>query len=93
MSKLYDYLLTFYKVLVGVVTTKRLIMVALCALGFYLIWVSCSLLSCFQRKFSKRCSKLYDFVRKNKMDSNNLRIVDMMAEKISSGFYHGWKKF
>lgn len=93
MSKLYDYLLTFYKVLVGLVTTKRLIMVALCALGFYLIWVSCSLISCFQRKFSKRCSKLYDFVRKNKMDSNNLRIVDMMAEKISSGFYHGWKKF
>ena len=27
------------------------------------------------------------------MDSTNLRIVDMMAEKISSGFYHGWKKF
>ena len=93
MSKLYDYLLTFYKVLVGLVTTKRLILVSLCALAFYLLWVVISLASCTQKKFSKRCSKLYDFVRRNKMDSTNLRIVDMMAEKISSGFYHGWKKF
>ena len=93
MSRLYDYLLTFYKVLVGLVTTKRLILVSLCALGFYLLWVTVSLLSCGQKKFSKRCSKLYAFVRKNQMDSTNLRIVDMMAEKISSGFYHGWKKF
>ena len=27
------------------------------------------------------------------MDSTNLGVVDMMSEKISSGFYHGWKKF
>ena len=93
MSRLYDYLLTFYKVLVGLVTTKRLIFVSLCALGFYVLWVIVSLMSCSQKKFSKRCNKLYDFVRKNQMESTNLRIVDMMSEKISSGFYHGWKKF
>ena len=93
MSNLYDYLLTFYKVLVGLVTTKRLILAALCALGFYFLWVSISLMSCAQKKFSKRCNKLYDFIRKNKMESTNLGVVDMMAEKISSGFYHGWKKF
>ncbi len=93
MSKLYDYLITAYKVLVGLVTTKRLILLAVGALAFYLLWISFSLMTCFQKKFSKRCGKLYNFIRKNKMNPTNLQVVDMMAEKISSGFYFGWKKF
>jgi len=93
VSKLYDYLITAYKVLVGLVTTKRLILLAVSALAFYLLWISFSLMTCFQKKFSKRCGKLYNFIRKNKMNPTNLQVVDMMAEKISSGFYFGWKKF
>lgn len=93
MSELYDYLLTVYKVLVGLVTTKRLIFVALMAFAFYVVWICVSLLFSFQRKFGKRCSKLSSFIRKNSMDSTNLQVVDLKIENISSGFYHGWKKF
>ena len=93
MSELYDYILTTYKVIVGLVTTKRLILAALIAIGFYFIWVCLNLLTSFQRKFSRRCNKLYLFLKKNQMNSTNLKVVDMRIEKISSGFYHGWKKF
>ena len=93
MSELYDYLLTAYKVLVGLVTTKRLVFVALLAFAFYLVWISVSLYFSFQRKFSRGCVKLYNFIRKNELNPTNLKVVDMKIENISSGFYHGWKKF
>ncbi len=92
MSKLYDYLITFYKVLVGLVTTQRLIYIAIGCLAFYLLWVIFSLSTCFQRKFSKKCDKLTAFVKANEMSHDKLKIADMMAQNISSGFYHGWKK-
>ena len=93
MSEIYDYLLTAYKVLVGLVTTKRLIFAALLAFGFYLVWICVSLLFSFQRRFGKRCIKIYNFVRKNEMNQENRHILDLKIQNVSSGFCHGWKKF
>ena len=90
---LYEYILTAYKVIVGLITTKRLIYIALIAFAFYLLWICFALLFSFQRKFSTNCIKLYNYIRKNQIDRNNLQFIDYRAEKISSGFYHGWKKF
>lgn len=90
---LYEYILTAYKVIVGLITTKRLIYIALIAFGFYLLWICGALLFSFQRKFSSNCIKLYNYIRKNQIDKNNLQFIDYRAEKISSGFYHGWKKY
>lgn len=90
---LYDYILTAYKVIVGLITTKRLIYIALIAFAFYLLWICFALLFSFQRKFSTNCIKLYNYIRKNQIDKHNLQFIDYRAEKISSGFYHGWKKF
>lgn len=90
---LYEYILTAYKVIVGLITTKRLIMFALIAFAFYLIWISMALLFSFQRKFSSNCIKLFNYIRKNQIDRSKMQFIDYRAEKISSGFYHGWKKF
>lgn len=93
MSELYDYILTVYKVVVGLVTTQRLILASLIAFGFYLVWVCAALLFSAQRKFHQRCNKLLSYIKRNPMDSTNLKVVDMKIERISTGFYHGWKKF
>lgn len=95
MSELYDYLLTAYKVIVGLVADnrQRLIIAALIAFGFYLVWICVSLYFSFQRKFSRRCVKLYSYIRKNQLDSHSMDMLDSKIEHISSGFYHGWKKF
>lgn len=90
---LYEYILTAYKVIVGLITTKRLIMFALIAFAFYLIWISMALLFSFQRRFSSNCIKLFNYIRKNQIDRSKMQFIDYRAEKISSGFYHGWKKF
>ncbi len=95
MSELYDYLLTAYKVIVGLVADnrQRLIVAALIAFGFYLVWICVSLYFSFQHKFSRRCIKLYNQIKRNQIDTTNMNELDSKLENISSGFYHGWKKF
>ena len=90
---LYDYLITFFKVIVGLITTERLVYGALIALAIYLIWVCLALLNSFQRKFYKNSFKLYNYLKNNSKLSINDEIIDKRVKNISSGFYHGFKKF
>ena len=90
---IYDYLLTAFKVIVGLITTERLIYAVAIALGFYLVWIMFSLALSFQKKFNRNCVKLYNFVKKSGLNANDVNSVDLKASKISSGFSHGWKRF
>lgn len=90
---LYDYLLTMFKVIVGLITTERMIYFALGAVGVYFIWICFSLIVCFQRRFYRNSIKLYNFVKKNALDKNHPEILDKKTSKISKGFYYGWRKF
>lgn len=90
---LYSYLITVYKVIVGLVTPERLIAVALGALGFYIIWIFFSLVGSFQRKFNSRCQDLVNTVLKTKDIEKQPELLDKKTEKISSGFGFAWKKF
>ena len=90
---IYDYLLTAFKVIVGLITTERLIYAVAIALGFYLVWIMFSLAFSFQKKFNRNCVKLYNFVKKSRLNANDVNSVDLKASKISSGFSHAWKRF
>jgi len=90
---LYDYLVTIYKVIVGLVTPERLIGVALGAFAVYVIWMTISLLASFQRRFNSKCQELINFTIRTKDIEKNPEMLDKMADKISSGFGFGWKKF
>lgn len=90
---LYNYLITVYKVIVGLVTPERLITVALGAFGFFIIWICLSLINSFQRKFNSRCQDLISMVLKTKDIEKHPEMLDKKADKISSGFGFGWKKF
>ena len=90
---IYEYLLTAFKLIVGLITTERLIYGAAIALGVYLVWICFSLMFCYQKKFSKNCVKLYNFIKKNNINADNANSIDVKVSKISSGFSHGWKKF
>lgn len=93
MNNVYEYLLTIFKVLVGLVTTQRLIYASLIAIGVYLIWIVLSLVTSFQSRFNTNCTKLYNFIKKNQINATNLKVIDMKIDKISSGFAYGWKNF
>ena len=90
---LYEYLITVYKIIVGLITPELLISVALGTFGFYLIWICVALACSFQRKFNSKCHSLVGDIRKNRITSANVREIDERIEKISGGFYHGWRKF
>lgn len=90
---LYDYFLTAFKVIAGLVTAERLIYAGLIAFGIYFLWVCIALTFSFQRRFYKKSFKLYNFLRKGQNNSISIDSVDKYASKISSGFLHSWRKF
>jgi len=90
---LYEYLITIYKIIIGLITPELLVGVALGTFGFYLIWICVALFCSFQRKFNAKCHSLVGDIRKNRITSANIREIDERIEKISGGFYHGWRKF
>ena len=90
---LYNYLITAYKVIAGLVTPERLMAVALGAFGFLILWICIALFSSFQRKFNTRCQSLINFVIKTKDIDKNPERINEKADKVSSGFGFGWKKF
>lgn len=90
---LYNYLITVYKIIAGLVTPERLIGVALGVLGLYVIWMFFSLITSLQRKFNSRCQELVTLIVKTPDIENKPEFIDKKAERISSGFGFGWKKF
>ena len=90
---MYNYLLTVFKLIIGLITAQRLIYVSILAILFFICWISLSLTFSFQRRFNKNCVKLYNFIKKKGINANDNNFVDYKAGKISSGFVHGWKKF
>lgn len=90
---LYKYLITMYKVIAGLVTPERLIAVALGVLGLYVVWMFFSLITSWQRKFNSRCQELITLIVKTPDIEKNPDFINKKAERISSGFGFGWKKF
>lgn len=90
---LYNYLVTIYKVIVGLITPERLIGVALGSFGVYVIWMTISLITSFQRRFNAKCQELINFTIRTEDVEKRPEMLDGMADKISSGFGFGWKKF
>lgn len=90
---LYNYLITVYKVIAGLVTSERLVGAALISLGIYVIWMSISLITSLQRKFNSRCQELINLIVKTPDIEKRPDFIDSKVDKISSGFGFGWKKF
>ncbi len=89
----YEYLLTLFKVLIGLINPQRLVVAALIAFGIFLVWVILALICSFQRKFYTKSLKLYNLLKNDKISTNQANLVDKFSNKISSGFAHGWKCF
>lgn len=93
MAMIYDYLTTMFEVLVRLIEPKTLVMISLIAISLFVLWVVLQLLFSFQRKFSTKCIKLYNSIKKNMNYTNNMEFVDNKIRKISVGFARGWNKF
>lgn len=90
---IYDYLLTVFNLIVGLLTGKTLMTAAIVAVGIYIVWALLVVLFSFGRKFDKRCTKLTKFILSNEASDQNLAEIYEKSKKISSGLAHGIKSY
>ncbi len=82
---IYDYLLVLFRLIIGFLSSKTLIILALGGFGLYVVWICFAVLFSFGRKFNKRCTKLTAFVKSNEKSDENLSAIHEKAKSISSG--------
>ena len=58
---MYEYIVTAFKVMVGVITNDRLAIGAAVALGIMLLWVTFSLIFSFQARFARGVRKINNY--------------------------------
>jgi len=90
---IYEYIITAFKVIVGVVTNNRIALASLVALGIMLIWIFFSLLFSFQGKFTSRVRKLNVYVSRNGITGDAKQGLEDLLVKMPSEFQKGYKKF
>jgi len=90
---IYEYIITAFKVIVGVITHNRLALAALIALGVMVVWVFFSLLFSFQAKFCGRVKKINNYVSRNGLGNNAKPGLYELMKKMPYEFKRGFKKF
>ena len=85
---LYEYIVTAFKVVVGVVTNNRLVLASLIALGFLLLWVIFSLVFSFQRRLISNARALNQYVSRNGLNNGSGQL-NVYLDKMPSEFVKG----
>ena len=89
---LYEYLVTAFKVVVGVVTNNRLLLGSLIALGVLLLWVIFSLVFSFQRRLISNARNLNEYVSRNGLN-NGAGQMNAYVEKMPAEFIKGFNAY
>lgn len=68
---IYEYIVTLFKVIVGVITNERLAIAALISFGVLLLWVIFSLCFSFQMRFMTGARKINEYISRHGIDGEN----------------------
>lgn len=90
---IYEYIITAFKVIVGVITHNRLALASLIALGVMVMWVFFSLVFSFQARFSGRVKKINNYVSRNGFSEDAKPGLYQLIKKMPYEFKRGFKKF
>ena len=88
-----DYLTTMFNLIVGLVDSNKIVILALVGLGVVLVCQLISLLASGHRRFARKCHKLYDFLSKNQLTSENYDQFLALMSKMPQEFVRGYKVF
>lgn len=83
-----EYIVTSFKVIVGVITAERLAISAVVALCLLALWIIFSLIFSFQGRFSRNARKLNEYVSRNglKQDKQFNDLVSCMPSEFQRGY-------
>ncbi|MBR2909167.1 MAG: hypothetical protein IKC11_02340 [Clostridia bacterium] len=90
---MYEYIVTAFKVMVGVITNDRLAIGAAVALGIMLLWVTFSLIFSFQARFARGVRKINNYVSRNGISGDAKAGLDELISKMPNEFQRGYKAF
>lgn len=90
---LYEYIVTAFSVIVGILTTERLAISALILYGLLVLWILFSLLFSFQTKFSRRCKDVAIFVEENGINGQSYPKFIELASRLPKSFMRAWKTY
>lgn len=90
---MYEYIVTAFKVVVGVITNDRLAIAALIALGLMLIWVVFSLVFSFQARFARGAKNINNYVSRNGLNADSREGLLKLVKKMPSEFQRGFNNY
>ena len=89
---IHEYIITAFKVIVGVITENRLALAALVALGVLLVWMFLSLVFSFQGKLTSNVKRINEYISRNGVTGESESGFEMLVSKMPSEFQKGYRK-
>ncbi len=92
---MFEYIVTIFKVIAGVITNERLTIAALIALGVLLLWIVFSLCFSFEMRFLSGARKINKHISRNGIAGESKKELSRLIQKMPSEFvrgYHAYEK-
>ena len=90
---IHEYIITAFKVIVGVVTENRLALAALVSLGILLVWMFLSLVFSFQGKLTSNVKRINEYISRNGVTGDAENGFELLVTKMPSEFQKGYRKY
>lgn len=90
---MFEYIVTVFKVVAGVITNERLVIASLVALGVLLLWVVFSLCFSFEMRFLSGARKINNHISRNGVEKENDLELEALVQKMPGEFVRGFRTF
>ena len=90
---LHEYIITAFKVLVGLLNAERLVYIAIVGLGILLLWELFSLIFSFQHRFTRGVKEINEYISRNGIAGNSKEGLEKLISKMPAEFVRGYRAF
>ena len=90
---MFEYIVTIFKVVVGVITNERLVIASLIALGLLLLWIVFSLCFSFEMRFLSGARKINKYISRNGIAGAHKQGLANLVQKMPSEFIRGYHTY
>lgn len=90
---MFEYIVTIFKVVAGVITNERLVIASLIATALLLLWIVFSLCFSFEMRFLSGAKKINQYISRNGIAGEHKQGLDNLVMKMPSEFIRGYHTY
>lgn len=90
---MFEYIVTIFKVVAGVITNERLVIASLIAVALLLLWIVFSLCFSFEMRFLSGARKINKYISRNGIAREHKQGLDDLIMKMPSEFVRGYHTY